>query len=864
LASGRINVASTFDAKGIEQAQRSLKKFSDESRGGMEKFQDSLKKASEVMGRVGTAMTKSVTLPLVGIATAAVKSATEFETSMTKIQSLVGFSAEAVAEFNKEILNMSGRTAKAPKELADALFFATSAGLDAENALLAVESAARASAAGLGETQTIVDLTTSVVNAYGSELIDAAEATDVLTTAVRLGKLEPAQLSSAMGNVLPIASAMGIEFHEVGAAFAAMSRTGTGASEAATQVKGILSSLLKPTQEASQALADVGLSTNDIHKSLREDGLLATLELLVERFDGNASATSAVFGNIRALSGVMDMLGGNAEATREVFAGMNDTLGATDDAFAIASDTAEFKFRQTMADLQATMIDVGNILLPIVGDIVEMFGNLVSKFSELDEGTQKFIVFFGGFVALVGPALILASKVAIAIGGLATAFMKLRTAMMAHPILAAATVITLIATALVAFNGNAKEAKKRTDDFAESLRLVGREKTLNDALIDLVKTNDDFARVLGNSSLSLRDIQNAIEDGSYSTREFQQRLEDAANEAGIFDSRAINPLVDSVSSLGKTFDDASEKNTNMALAMVGTMEHLDALNDVFIEADRQAGIVAHSFDEVAESSEVASVKFQTSSERIADASTATMEKVTEAAEKGAEGFMKANDDMLENADTFIRGLQQQIIDIEKWGDNLATIAQVASADFIEYLASLGPAGATMVADLARNTDKAAEASELWSRRNAAAMTAIQIDANRTRQIIQTEVQIMEGLFLSVKDAAAQLPGLIPDNFGGDLPSIFTPRFSGGPVPGPPSMPVPILAHGGEYVLSADIVDAIRKGAPSRGLEPMAPQSVQQVTSSGPAVVIENYTSIERSDDEMLIGMLEFAVRGGRL
>jgi hypothetical protein len=82
------------------------------------------------------------------------------------------------------------------------------------------------------------------------------------------------------------------------------------------------------------------------------------------------------------------------------------------------------------------------------------------------------------------------------------------------------------------------------------------------------------------------------------------------------------------------------------------------------------------------------------------------------------------------------------------------------------------------------------------------------------------------------------------------------------IPGPPiNSPVPILAHGGEYVLSADIVDAIRKGAPSRGLEPMAPTAVQ---SSGPAVVIENYTSIERSDDEMLIGMLEFAVRGGRL
>ena len=88
--------------------------------------------------------------------------------------------------------------------------------------------------------------------------------------------------------------------------------------------------------------------------------------------------------------------------------------------------------------------------------------------------------------------------------------------------------------------------------------------------------------------------------------------------------------------------------------------------------------------------------------------------------------------------------------------------------------------------------------------------------------------------------------------------------NGGLIPGPVNMPMPIMAHGGEYVLSADIVDAIRKGAPSRGLDPVGVPPMSQPVQSGPAVVIENYTSVERSDDEMLIGMLEFAVRGGRL
>jgi len=43
------------------------------------------------------------------------------------------------------------------------------------------------------------------------------------------------------------------------------------------------------------------------------------------------------------------------------------------------------------------------------------------------------------------------------------------------------------------------------------------------------------------------------------------------------------------------------------------------------------------------------------------------------------------------------------------------------------------------------------------------------------------------------------------------------RNIGGPVFGVPGTSVPITAHGGEYVLSADVVDAIKRGAPSRGL-----------------------------------------------
>jgi len=41
--------------------------------------------------------------------------------------------------------------------------------------------------------------------------------------------------------------------------------------------------------------------------------------------------------------------------------------------------------------------------------------------------------------------------------------------------------------------------------------------------------------------------------------------------------------------------------------------------------------------------------------------------------------------------------------------------------------------------------------------------------------------------------------------------------SGGPIPGPRGAPMPILAHGGEFMLSANVVDAIKAGKPTSGL-----------------------------------------------
>jgi len=336
-----IPLVTKFDPKGLQGAQRALANFQN---------------FAVDVGRVA-----ATAIAAVGVAS--VREATEFETSFSKIQGLVGLTEEQITKLEEAAMRFGPRFGKSANEAADALFFITSAGLRGQKAAEVLEASLKGAAIGLGETKTIADLATSAVNAYGEANLGGAEAVDVLAEAVRLGKLEPAELAETMGAVLPIASNLGVSFQEVGAAMAGMSKTGTDAATAATQLRQILNTLAKPTSEANKGLANMGLSAEGLRKQIKDEGLFATLETLTTAFDGNIEATTQVFGNIRALSGVLDLMGASLEDNRELFKLMTDDTGVLNEAFEITAETAQFKFDAAMATARNSLVSIGRAIL---------------------------------------------------------------------------------------------------------------------------------------------------------------------------------------------------------------------------------------------------------------------------------------------------------------------------------------------------------------------------------------------------------------------------------------------------------------------------------------------------------------------
>lgn len=411
---------------------------------------------------LGQSLTKFVTLPLAGGVLAAAKFGKDFEKEMSKVVGLVGVSQKQVNAWKGDILAMSPELAKPPQELAEAMFFVTSAGLRGAEALDVLKMSGKASAAGLGDTATVADLVTSAMNAYGAENLSASKATDILVAAVREGKAEAAELAASMGQVLPLASELGVTFDQVAATQAAMTKTGTPATEAATQLKSIMAGLIKPSKQAEEQLRAMGTSSAEMRKKIKDEGLLkALMDLRQMTNKYGEEAMSRVFPNIRALMGVLDLMGSNLEGNKKTFDAVRNSTGSLDKAFQSASETVDFKWNAALSGLQANAVKAFDLLKGVLVPVLDTLNNVITKvgkkFQALSPVQKKITMGFGLIAAVLGPALTIIGTAIIAlgsvIGGLITGITGLITLIstVGLPVLAAlALAIPLIASVITA------------------------------------------------------------------------------------------------------------------------------------------------------------------------------------------------------------------------------------------------------------------------------------------------------------------------------------------------------------------------------------------------------------------------------
>ena len=388
---------------------------------GLRSAERDLIRTGKALTSIGSNLSKSLTLPIAGAAAAAFKLSADFETSFTKIKTLVGIGGAQLDNFRKGISELSGPLGASQKDLSDALFVITSAGLRGDEAMQALEQASKATSIGLGETSDVARVAAAAVTAYGDAGLTSGAAIDQLTAIVREGNLEASELAPALGKVLPVASQMGVSFAEVGASVAAFSKLGVSAGESVSGLKALLANILKPSADAAKEFDRIGISADDLRKSIKEKGLAATLQELVSAYGDNTEGLSKIIPSVEGLAVALGTAGAQGEDYVGIVNRIAKSNGIVNKGFEDVSQTANFKLNQALVGLKNSASQFGSVIIPVITGILDKVNPLIQGFSNLGDG-QKDLVVKGALVAAsLGPILSIS-------GGLITNFATLRKA----------------------------------------------------------------------------------------------------------------------------------------------------------------------------------------------------------------------------------------------------------------------------------------------------------------------------------------------------------------------------------------------------------------------------------------------------
>lgn len=436
---------------------------------------------------------------------ACIKAALSFEDSMAKVSTIMDTQQVSYNSMKDAIIDLSNETGIAAGDIAEDVYSAISAGQSTADAVNFVRQSTKLATAGFAESSQSLDILTTIMNAYHLEAEDVTKVSDQLIMTQNLGKTTVGELASSMGKVIPTANANSVALDQVTTSYVKLTANGIATAESTTYLNSMLNELGKTGSVADKVLRE---KTGKSFKQLMEDGhsLGDVLEILDGAAKENNLSLSDMFSSSEAAKAGLVLLSDGADGFNKTLGQMNNSTGATDDAFK-KMQTNSMKLKIMWNQVKNTAIDFGTTLLtaaqPAIDTVVTKVKDLTAWFNDLDEDTKTVIGTATLFVAALAPAAMAVSKLSSGIssaikfykdfkgafdlikgsitkhiaglglsttaqvadtaakgagtaatGGLTAATTALSAAIKAHPLMAFVTAITAVVTAIVLLYNN--------------------------------------------------------------------------------------------------------------------------------------------------------------------------------------------------------------------------------------------------------------------------------------------------------------------------------------------------------------------------------------------------------------------------
>lgn len=384
-------------------------------------------KQIEAAGRgiasVGSTFTKSVTLPIVGLGVAAVKTAAEFEAAMDNVQAISGATSDDIGLLSEKAKEMGSKTKFSATEAADAFSYMAMAGWKTQDMLNGIEGIMYLAGATGEDLAATSDIVTDALTAFGMTAADTNRFVDVLAKASSNANTNVSLMGETFKYVAPSAGALGYSVEDTAVAIGLMANSGIKASQAGTSLNSLLTRMAKPTKESQTAMDALGLSLTDSEGNMKSFATVMTD--MRKGFAGLTEAQKAQYAAMLAGKTGMSGLLGIVNATQSDFDKLTQSIansaGAAEEMYNIANDNLSGQLTIIKSTLESVAITFGEKLLPYIKTGAEKIQALADKFNSLNDAQVNTIIKVAAIAATIGPAILIFGKMVLGVGKVVTA-----------------------------------------------------------------------------------------------------------------------------------------------------------------------------------------------------------------------------------------------------------------------------------------------------------------------------------------------------------------------------------------------------------------------------------------------------------
>lgn len=440
------------------------------------KIGSNLQSAGKSITSAGKTLTTHVTVPIVGLGTAAVKTTSDFESAMSKVSAISGATGSDLDALNQKAQEMGAKTKFSATESAEAFTYMAMAGWKTEDMLQGIDGIMALAAADGLDLATTSDIVTDALTAFGLSADDSGHFADVLAAAASNASTNVSLLGESFKYAAPVAGALGYSAEDTAIALGLMANAGIKGSQGGTALRSSLSRLIKPTDDAAALMEQYGLSMTNADGSMKSLG--EVMEMLRTKMGGlseaeQAQAAATLFGQ-EAMSGMLAVINASDSDYEKLTSAIYGADGAAQQMADTMLDNLSGQLTLLKSALEGLAIQFGEILMPYIKQFVQWLQNLVQKLQEMTPEQKEQIVKWATFAAAIGPVLLAVGKLVTGIGNVISVFGKLKTA------------IPAVEGALVAVKGAIAGIS------APVVAVVAVIGTLVAAFATLWKTNEEF------------------------------------------------------------------------------------------------------------------------------------------------------------------------------------------------------------------------------------------------------------------------------------------------------------------------------------------------------------------------------------